>query len=155
MYIKVNNRNIKLIEANTFWERLKGLKFVLGPLTYGVRFPKKKRSNTNFLFEKIDVILTDKEEKIIHLIEKLGTEKKVRRRRHVYNTYFVPVGTVKDLKIGDTLNLVVEKEDEERRNELLDKKKNRFKLFKKKEVSQNKDKPDGKKKNSNKKKKKK
>lgn len=131
MYIKIKNKKVKLVEANTFWERLKGLKFVLGPLEYGVRFPNKKSSNTNFLFERVDVILTDKDEKIIHMIEKLGTEKKVRRKKHVCNTYFVPVGTIKDLKIGDTLNLVVEDEDEERRKELEEKKKNRFKFLKK------------------------
>ena len=117
MYIKIKNKKVKLVEANTFWERLKGLKFVLGPLEYGVRFPKKKSSNTNFLFERIDVILTDQEEKILYLIENLGTEKKVRRKKDVYNTYFVPRGTVKDLKVGDTLNLVVEKEDKFRREE--------------------------------------
>lgn len=123
MYIKVKNRKIQLVEANTFWERLKGLKFVLGPLKYGVRFPNKKSSNTYFLFEKIDVILTDKDEKILYLIECLGTEKKVRRKKGVCNTYFVPRETVKDLMVGDTLKLVVEKEDEMRRQELADKKK--------------------------------
>ena len=122
MYIKMKNKKVKLVEANTFWERLKGLKFVLGPLEYGVRFPKKKSSNTNFLFERIDVILTDKDDKILYLIENLGTEKKVRRKKYVYNTYFVPRGTVKDLKVGDTLNLVVEKEDKLRREELEERK---------------------------------
>ncbi len=128
MYIKVKNRKIEIHEANTFWERLKGLKFTLGPLKYGVRFPKKKSSNTNFLFENIDVILTDKEEKILFLFENVGTEKKIKRKKSVFNTYFVPRGVVKDLKVGDKLNLVVLKEDEERRNELKARK-----LFKKKE----------------------
>ena len=127
MYIKIKNKNVKLIEANTFWERLKGLKFVLGPLEYGVRFPKKKSSNTNFLFERIDVILTDTNEKVLYLYENLGTEKKIRRKKNVYNTYFVPRGTVKDLKVGDTLNLVVEKDDELRRKELEERKNKRKK----------------------------
>ena len=131
MYIKVKNRKVKLIEANTFWERLRGLKFVLGPLEYGVRFPKKKRANTNFLFERVDVILTDKDEKIIHMIERLGTEKKVRRKKHVENIYFVPIGTVKDLKVDDKLELIIEKEDIERRKELEKVRKNRFKFIKK------------------------
>ena len=127
MYIKIKNKKVKLIEANTFWERLKGLKFVLGPLEYGVRFPKKKSSNTNFLFERIDVILTDTNEKVLYLYENLGTEKKIRRKKNVYNTYFVPRGTVKDLKVGDTLNLVVEKDDELRRKELEERKNKRKK----------------------------
>ena len=131
MYIKVKNRKIKLNEANTFWERLKSFKFVLGPLEYGIRFPNKKSSNTYFLFEKIDVILTDKDEKILYLIECLGTEKKIYWKKHVQNTYFVPRETVKDLKVGETLNLVVEKEDETRREELEEKRKNRFRFLKK------------------------
>lgn len=123
MYIKTKNKKIKLIEANTFWERLKGLKFVLGPLEYGVRFPKKKSSNTNFLFERVDVILTDKEEKILYLYSNVGTEKWIHRKKGVYNTYFVPKESNNDLKVGDTLNLVVEKEDIERRKELEEKRK--------------------------------
>ena len=122
MYIKVKTKKIKLVEANTFWERLKGLKFVLGPLDNGVRFPKKRSSNTNFLFEKIDVILTDKEDTILYLFENVGTEKKIRRRKGVYNTYFVPKHSSKGLVVGEKLDLVVEKNDIKRRNELLEKK---------------------------------
>ncbi len=133
MYLKIRNKKVKLIEANTFWERLKGLKFVLGPLQYGVRFPHKKSSNTNFLFENVDVILTDENEKILYLINNIGTEKKIRRRKHVNNTYFVPVGTVEYLTVGDTLNVIVEEDDEARRKELEEKRKNRFGFLKKKE----------------------
>lgn len=130
MYIKIKTKKVKLVEANTFWERLKGLKFVLGPLDYGVRFPKKKSSNTNFLFEKVDVILTDKDETILYLFECVGTEKKIRKRKGVYNTYFVPRNTVSNLNIGEKLNLVIEKSDIKRRNELFEKK-NKFKKKKK------------------------
>lgn len=126
MYIKIKNKKIKVIEANTFWERLRGLKFVLGPLEYGVRFPNKKSSNTNFLFVKVDVVLTDQEEKILYLFEEVGTEKKIHRKKNVYNTYFLPVHTVKNLKVGDTLNLIVEKEDEVRRKELAGRKEKFF-----------------------------
>lgn len=122
MYIKIKNKKIPLKEANTFWERLKGLKFVLGPLTYGVRFPNKKSSNTNFLFEKVDVILTDENEKILFLFDKVGTERKIRRRKGVCNTYFLPVGSISNFEVGDTLNIIVEKEDEIRRKELAEKK---------------------------------
>ena len=43
----------------------------------------------------------------------------------------MPVGSVDNFEIGDQLNLIIEKEDEERRKELEDKKKNRFKKKKK------------------------
>ena len=123
MYIKTKNKKIIIKEANTFWERLKGLKFVLGPLTYGVRFPNKKSSNTNFLFERVDVLLTDENEKILFIFKNVGTERKIRRKKGVCNTYFLPVGSVDNFEIGDQLNLIIEKEDEERRKSLLEKKK--------------------------------
>lgn len=122
MYIKIKNKKIDLIEANTFWERFKGLKFVLGPLKYGIRFPNKKSSNTYFLFERVDVILTDKDEKILYILENVGTEKHIWRKKNVYNTYFLPVGVGKMLNSGDILKVVVEHDDEIRRQQLSEKK---------------------------------
>lgn len=122
MYIKIKNKNISLIEANTFWERFKGLKFVLGPLKYGVRFPNKKSSNTYFLFERVDVILTDKDEKILYILKNVGTEKHIWKKKNVYNTYFLPVGVGAMFNPGDILKVVVEKDDEIRRMQLSNKK---------------------------------
>lgn len=122
MYIKIKNKKIDLIEANTFWERFKGLKFVLGPLKYGIRFPNKKSSNTYFLFERVDVILTDKDEKILYILENVGTEKHIWRKKNVYNTYFLPVGVGAMFNPGDILKVVVEKDDEIRRMQLSNKK---------------------------------
>ena len=55
---------------------------------------------------RVCVELTDKEENVIRLIESCPTEKKIRKKRKVYNIYFVPLGTVKNLKVGDKLNIV-------------------------------------------------
>lgn len=109
MYLVVKNKKIEIIELKGFWERVKGLKFVLDPIDYGVKFPKKKRSNTDFLVQKIDVILTDKNEKIVYLEENVATERKIRYKKGVYNTYFLPLGTASKFEIGDTLEFIYEK----------------------------------------------
>ena len=106
MYLKVNNKKLLIREMVKFTDRLIGLRFYFPTLDFAMKYPKKKRINTYFFFQKVDVILTDKDEKIIHMIEKCPTEKKIRRKRKVYNIYFVPLGTVKNLKVGDKLYIV-------------------------------------------------
>ena len=109
MYLKVNNKKLYIREMTKFFDRLIGLRFYFRTLDFAMKFPKKKRINTYFYFQSVDVILTDKEEKIIRLIESCPTEKKIRKKRKVYNIYLVPLGTVKNLKVGDKLNLIEEK----------------------------------------------
>ncbi len=111
MYLVINKKKLEIREMKKFWERLIGLRFVFEPLSYAMKYPKKKFINTYFFFQKVDAILTDKEEKILYMYEKLNTEKRIHWKRKVYNIYFVPLGTVKELKIGDTLK-IVEKEKE-------------------------------------------
>lgn len=110
MYLKVNNKKLHIREMTKFLDRLIGLRFYFQTLDFAMKYPKKKRINTYFFFQKVDVILTDKDEKIIYMIENCPTEKKIRRKRKVYNIYFVPLGTVKNLKVGDKLNIIEEKD---------------------------------------------
>ena len=112
MYLVVKNKMIEIIELKSFWERCKGLKFVLEPINYGVKFPKKRRSNTDFLVQKIDVILTDKNEKIIYLEENVASERKIRYKKGVYNTYFLPLGVAGKFKVGDTLEFITKDKTE-------------------------------------------
>ena len=111
MHLQTKTKRIKLIEARGFWARFKGLKFVLETIDYGIRFPHKKFSTTNFLCQRIDVILTDKNDKILHMYENFGTEKYIYPKFKVYYTYFLPLNTVSNYEIGDTLDVVLEKED--------------------------------------------
>ena len=106
MYLIIKMKKLEIIELTSFFERFKGLKFVFEPITYGVKFPKKKSCNTDFLVQKIDIILTDKNEKIVYLQENVAPETKIRRRKGVYNIYFLPLGTANKFKIGDTLEFI-------------------------------------------------
>lgn len=112
MYLKTKDKNIELIEAKNIWQRFKSLKFVLEPINYGIKFPHKRFCNTNFLCQRIDIILTDKNDKILYMYENFGTEKYIHFKFKVYNTYFLPLNTVSKYKIGDTLEIVLEKEEQ-------------------------------------------
>ncbi len=114
MYLQVKRKKIKLIELTGFWNRFKGLKFVLEPIDYGIKFPKKKFVTTNFLCQKIDIVLTDKEDNILYMYENMKTEKYIFPKKKVYNVYFLPLNTVKDLEPNTKLKIVLtEKEKQE------------------------------------------
>ena len=115
MYLQVKNKKIKIIELTGFWNRFKGLKFVLEPIDYGIKFSKKKFVTTNFLCQKIDIVLTDKEDNILYMYKKMNTEKYIFPKRKVYNVYFLPLNTVKNLKLNTKLKII--KTDKENKNE--------------------------------------
>ena len=114
MYLQVKRKKIKLIELTGFWNRFKGLKFVLEPIDYGIKFPKKKFVTTNFLCQKIDIVLTDKEDNILYMYKNMKTEKYIFPKKKVYNVYFLPLNTVKNLEPNTKLKILQtqnEKED--------------------------------------------
>lgn len=122
MYLQVKRKKIKIIELKGFWNRFKGLKFVLEPIDYGVKFTKKKFVTTNFLCQKIDIVLTDKEDNILYMYEKMNTEKYIFPKRKVYNVYFLPLNTVKGLKLNTKLKIIKTEKEKQERNEKKDEK---------------------------------
>ena len=122
MYLQVKRKKIKLIELTKFWDRFKGLKFILEPINYGLRFPKKRFVTTNFLCQRIDIVLTDKEDNILYIYENMKTEKYIFPKRKVYNVYFLPLNTVKDLKANTKLKIVQTQKEKEEKNTKKDEK---------------------------------
>ena len=104
MYLKLHNQKINIIKLTKFKERFKGLKLVLTPLDYGVCFPNKRFITTNFLCQRVDIVITDENDKVLDIIENVKSEKYFIRLKAKY-TYFLPTGTSKYLDIGDKLNL--------------------------------------------------
>ncbi|MBQ2640308.1 MAG: hypothetical protein IJF92_06090 [Bacilli bacterium] len=106
MYLKINKRKYKIVELTKFRERFKGLKFKLEKIDYIIKFPHKKFVSTDFICQKIDIILTDKDEKILYIYEDFPSEKYIFPKRKVYNVYFLPVGLSKNFKVNDILNII-------------------------------------------------
>lgn len=104
MELKVNNRKLKINTIDTFFKKFRGLKFVLQPIKEGYRF-KSKYANTYLLCQRVDIIMTDKNNIILHLYENVKTEKIILLKRKVTYTYFLPLHTSKHFKVGDTLHI--------------------------------------------------
>ena len=92
-----------LKEANTFLKKLKGLMFIK-EFNYILKF-KTNGIHTFFMKTNIDVILTDKEGKVLYIYRNLKPNKIIMPKRKVKYTYEMPVNYIKNIKIGDYLNL--------------------------------------------------
>ncbi len=104
MYLKCQNKNIEIKECKTIKEKLKSLRFVLVPIDYGIKIANQRIWSTYYFCQKVDILITNKDEKIIKIIENVKSEKrKILWKK--YNIYYLPLNTVKYLKIGDTLKL--------------------------------------------------
>ena len=100
MYIKIKKKKIEITECLTTLDKFKSLKFVLDPINYGIKIPKKKKYNTYFFCQRVDILVTDKEDKIIALFENIKSEKK-KRIKNAYNIYYLPLDTCKYYDLGD------------------------------------------------------
>ena len=105
MYIKLAKNEVFVEEASTFWKRLKGFMFRLEPIESGLLFPHCRSVHTYFMFQSIDVIMLDKNYRILYLFPSLGSERIIGPKKGVYYTLELPVGSCQDLKVGDRLEI--------------------------------------------------
>jgi hypothetical protein len=103
MYIKINSKQVKLVEYSSFKERFKSLKFNFNKLDYAIKYPKKRFFNTIFFVQNVDIVLTDKEEKVVGTYENVRSEKYFIHKKKTYNVYLLPLGSVKHIAIGDII----------------------------------------------------
>lgn len=106
MYVVIDKKKIKVKECTGFFHRLKGLMFKLEPIEEGLRFSKCRSIHTYFLFQNIDVIMTDKDNNIIKLYPNLTSERIILPKRKVYYTYELPLGSIQNLKVKDKLKVI-------------------------------------------------
>ena len=100
MKVIVKNKEIELEIANNFFKRLKGFMFNKN-ITYCLRF-KTNSIHTFFMRQNIDLVMTDKNNKVLYLIKDLSKNKIV-IHQNVYYSYEFPSGFIDNLNIGDIL----------------------------------------------------
>lgn len=105
MYLKVNNKKIRIYKLTNFFDRIKSLRFILEKVDYGIMFPKKRGITTVFLCQKIDIIMTDKENKILYIYKNVKSEKYFFPRRKVCNIFFLPLKTADNFNKGDIMKI--------------------------------------------------
>ena len=102
MYIIINNKKIEVKYYNTFISKLKGFMFKKDIL-YGIYF-KTKGIHTFFMKCDIDIIATNKDNKIIYLESNLS-KNKIRYIKKAKYIYEMPINTVKYLKLNTYLEI--------------------------------------------------
>ncbi|MDD6224006.1 MAG: hypothetical protein PUB18_03305 [bacterium] len=105
MYVIIQGKRIPFRDSVKFLERFKGFMFVLKPIEVGLRFPKRCFLHTYFICQDIDIIMTDKNHKIIKLYPNFASERIIFPKRGVYYTYELPCGSIQKLKVGDILKV--------------------------------------------------
>ena len=93
--------NLPIITCNKFVSRLKGFMFTK-KINKILCFPKCNSIHTFFMFNNIDIIMTDKNNKVLYTFYNFKPGKIILPKKDVYYTYELPVNTIK-LEVGETL----------------------------------------------------
>ena len=91
MFLRVNNKKLEIKEMLTFIDKLKSLRFNLSKINYGLRRNNKKLASTYMFCQRVDICFTNKENVIFKWKSKY--------------IYYLPLNTVKHLKVGEKLIL--------------------------------------------------
>ena len=101
-----NNKKLKINTLTSFKDRIKGYRFYLYPIKEGLCYPKKKMINTYFVCQKLDIVVTDKENNILAIYPSIKTENFIRPRLKAYYIYLLPEGSSKGLENIDKLRIM-------------------------------------------------
>ena len=102
MYLFVNKKKIEIIDCLSFSSRLMGFMFQKDKIKAGKRFPKCNSIHTFFMKQEIDVIMTDKNNKIVKIFK---PNRIILPQKNVYYTYELPVGVSNFYKVNDILEI--------------------------------------------------
>ncbi len=89
---------MQIKEANTFFQKLKGLMFQT-KFDYILKF-KANGIHTFFMKTNIDVVLTDKNDNILFIYRNLKPNKIILPKRKVKYTYEMPINYLTNIQIG-------------------------------------------------------
>lgn len=106
MYLVIDKKKIKINPKKGFFGRLKGLMMVFKPIKEGILLEKCQSIHTFLMYQKIDVIMTDKNNKIIKLYKSLDTEKIIWPKKKVHRVFELPENSIQNLQEGDILKVI-------------------------------------------------
>ena len=89
---------IKIIECNSFLSRLKGFMFKRNIIDYGLLFKNCNSIHTFFMFQPIDIIMTNDKNDILYTLENVKPYKLILPKKGVKYIYELPLGSIKKIK---------------------------------------------------------
>ena len=87
-------KNVTIKHANTFLSRFFGLMFKKN-INYGLMFRNCRAIHTFFMFDKIDVVATDKKDNIVKKYKNVKPGRILIAPKPTKNIYELPKGTLK------------------------------------------------------------
>ena len=92
MKLVTKTKKIDIKVCNSFFTRFKGFMFKKN-INNILCFPKCNSIHTFFMLKKIDVIMTNKENKVLYIYNNLKPFKVILPKKNVYYTYELPNNT--------------------------------------------------------------
>ena len=104
MYININNKNISIKIAKSFYEKLQGLQHKK-KITYGLLIPNCNHIHTFFVHDNIDILFLDERNSIIYKYQNMSPFRTIKLYEDIKKTSVLelPKNTSNNLKIGDIL----------------------------------------------------
>lgn len=102
MYLFINGKKILIKECRDFSSRFKSFKFYLEKIDFGLKLKNKKFANTYFFCQRVDICFTDKNDVVVATYNNVKSEK-IKFKFKARNVYYLPVGVVKNIKIGEII----------------------------------------------------
>ncbi len=95
MYIKINNKDIYIINCKSFFSRLKGFMFTKKEIKTGLLFEHCSSIHTFFMFQPIDVVLLDKDNNVVKCYEGLRPNRIILPKKSVKKVLELPINSAK------------------------------------------------------------
>lgn len=102
MKIVCNDKEIDIVDCNTFFSRLLGFMFKK-KIDTALLFNRCNSIHTFFMKSNIDVIMCDKKDNIIYYYNNLKKNRIILPKKNVYKTIELPVDYF-DIRIGDKIS---------------------------------------------------
>lgn len=104
MYINLKSKDINIKVCNNYLNRLVGYMFHFDPIINGLYFPDCNGIHTMFLYQPIDVAMTDDNNKILYLYQSVKPWHVI-VEKEAKNTYEFASGMLEDYSVGDILKV--------------------------------------------------
>lgn len=105
MYTIVNSKKVKVTKCNNLINKIKGFITRIKEFDYCLYFPGRRSIHTFFKFSNVDVVMTDKNNKILYLYQSLKPWKIIFPKHDVCYTYELSENTTRTLSLGDKFKI--------------------------------------------------
>ena len=102
--LKLTSQTIEIEICHTFIKRLLGFMFQKKTITIGKCFPHCCSIHTFFMFQKIDIVICNKDMEVIGLKKEFPTNRILFPIRGAAFILELPLGSIENLKIGDFIS---------------------------------------------------